>query len=95
MDLISDLSDVINIMQSKEPMSMSEDTKYYLLFPFVIFLICAAVFCPFTQLQIYNSCKKLEYTFFFSLFIILFFSIIFNYLYFEMIVNQFCIKNIY
>lgn len=95
MDLISDLSDVINIMQSKEPMSMSEDTKYYLLFPFVIFLICAAVFCPFTQFQIYKSCKSLEYTFFFSLFIILFFSIIFNFLYFEMIVNQFCLKNIY
>lgn len=95
MDLISDLSDVINIMQSKEPMSMSEDTKYYLLFPFVIFLICAAVFCPFTQFQIYKSCKSLEYTFFFSLFIILFFSIIFNFLYFEIIVNQFCLKNIY
>lgn len=94
MDIISDLSDIFQMMEKKEPMSMSEDTKYYLLFPFVIFLICAAVFCPFTQLQIYNSCKNLEYTFYFSIFIVLFFSIIFNYIYFEMIINNFCLKNI-
>lgn len=94
MDVIYNLSDVINMMEVKNDINISDDTKYYILFPLIIFIICGIVFCPFIQKQIYQSCKSLEYTFFFSLFIVLFFSILFNYLYFQMIVNHFCLKNI-
>ena len=94
MDLITELSDVINIMEAKEDISISEDTKYYIFFPFIVFLICAGGFCPYTQLEIYRSCNNLEYTFFFSLFIVLFFTILFNYIYFNLVVENFCLKNI-
>jgi len=92
MDLALNFVELANMVVKSDNFKMSDDVKYYILFPFMIFGICAAVFNPWTQYQIYGVSNNYEYTFYFSLFLVLFFTILINYSMFNMVVHDFCMK---
>lgn len=71
--------------------SLTPDVRYYIVFPIFIFLTVGIVFLPSIQIQLFSVCHSYQYTYFISLFIILFFALIFNFYYFDYVVQNFCI----
>jgi len=72
---------------------VTPDVQYYILFPVLIFIVVGVIFLPNIQYQIYSYTKSFQYTYFISLFVILFFSVILNFYFFNNTVENFCIKD--